>query len=72
MRFQVGDLVTATGPDKMSLGIVVKVGKANSSSLLSSKHSASLLNNSQDIYYIFAGDGAISGPYYTSELTPWN
>lgn len=54
------------------MGIVVRVDKANATSLSSSAHSASLLNNSQDIYYIFAGEDAISGPYYTSELMPWN
>ena len=66
LNFKVGDLVTnRLGGD---LGLVVKIDKANSSSLKKSVHSISLLDNSPDIYYVFFPDGSTAGPYYTSEL----
>ena len=38
MRFQVGDLVTTPDHSNSSLGVVVKVLKANSATLSSSNH----------------------------------
>lgn len=70
MRFQVGDMVTTQS--NLALGLVVKVTKANSSTLMSSKHSSRLVENSPDIYYVYFSNDSVSGPYYMSELTPWN
>jgi hypothetical protein len=70
LRFQVGDMVTTSG--NLSLGVVVKVAKANSTALLSSTHSSRLVENSPDIYYVYFSNDNISGPYYTSELKSWN
>ena len=72
MRFQVGDLVKApsSSTGESILAIVVMVDKANSSSLLSSIHSSSMVANSLDLYYVFSD--ALSGPYFTSELTELN
>jgi len=72
LRFQVGDLVKVSRGGN-NLGIIVDVNKANSSSLMSSRHSASLVQNSPDIYYVyFSNDLQVCGPFYTSELTAWN
>jgi heat shock protein HspQ len=70
MRFQVGDLVT-TPPQQNGigmLGVVIKVDKANSSSLNSSVHSSNLLKIAQPIYWVLLSDQTTNGPYYTSEL----
>lgn len=69
MRFQIGDLVSLPKYcEENLLGVVVKIDKANSKSLLSSTHSSELIKNSSDIYYVFFSDATTSGPYYTSEL----
>lgn len=69
MRFQVGDLVKVSGTlgDNDAVAIVVDVNKANVSSLSSSAHSKSLVQNSSDIYYVFAD--TLRGPYFNFELT---
>jgi len=60
--------VTAPGKREGAniLGIVVKVDKANSTSLMSSEHSRSMTSNSFDIYYVFSNE--LNGPYFNSEL----
>ena len=55
-----------------SVGVVVKVDKANSSTLSSSRHTAFHLHNSPDIYYVFFTDQTPAGPYYASELIQWS
>ena len=66
MRYQIGDLVTKKS--EHDFGIVIKVSKANSVSLLLSAHSRQHAKNSQDIYYVFFRESGFRGPYYTSEL----
>lgn len=62
----------AAVPTEGSLGVVVKVGKANSVSLAASRHSEEYIQNSPDIYFVFFTDTAMSGPFYASELVQWS
>lgn len=71
MRLQVGDLVTIDRNGD-SLGLIVKVNKANFESLSASQHSAGLIENSPDVYYVLLPTSEIKGPYYKSELNIWN
>lgn len=71
LRFQIGDMVT-TSKDCKSFGLIVRIDKANAKALGSSQHSASLINNAHDIYYVLFSSAEISGPYYNSELISWN
>lgn len=52
-----------------SIGIVVKIEKANNLSLKASKHSESFMSNSSDIYYVFFPGEELDYPYYSGELT---
>jgi len=71
LRFQVGDLVKVR--QERGTGIVVKINKANSLSLSSSRHSMQHVQNSPDIYYVyFSDESSVDGPYYTSELSLWS
>ena len=67
MRYQVGDLVVKR-TDDTRFGVVVQVDKANSRSLMISRHSQQHLKNAPDIYYVFFSKTGYEGPYYTSEL----
>lgn len=51
-----------------SVGVIIDAEKANSVSLKNSSHSRHLIDNSQDIYYVFFPGSGITGPYYSSEL----
>lgn len=71
LRFQIGDLVKVR--QETGTGIVVKVNKANSLSLSSSRHSVQHVQNSPDVYYVyFSNESLVDGPYYTSELSLWS
>lgn len=69
MRFQIGDLVKIHDDSGRtdSVAIVIDVNKANISSLSTSVHSRSHVENSSDIYYVFSD--TLRGPYFNFELT---
>ena len=67
MDFQVGDLVSLKSNGKV--GFVIEATKANYFSLKSSQHSASLIENSPSIYFVYFPNTNMKIPTFAFEIS---